>query len=45
MKITFTCATQKHFKWLKEKDHHIDSATLKKKIADKQIILASIKQF
>jgi ribosomal protein S18 acetylase RimI-like enzyme len=40
MKITFTYATQKYFKWLKEKDHHIDAITLKKKIADKQIILA-----
>jgi len=42
MRLTFTYANQKHLKWLKEKDHHIDSAMLKKKITDKQIIIAKL---
>lgn len=40
MKITFTYATQKHFRWLKANDHHINSIALKKKISDRQIIIA-----
>lgn len=40
MKITPTYATQNHLKWLKERDHHITEATLKKKISDKEIIIA-----
>lgn len=42
MKITFTYANQKHFKWLAEgeKNHEITSAMLKRKIKDKEVILA-----
>lgn len=40
MKIISTYATQKHFKWLKKKDHHISEVTLKKKISDKEILIA-----
>lgn len=39
MKITSTYATQKHLKWLKTRDHHINEATLKKKISNKEIII------
>jgi ribosomal protein S18 acetylase RimI-like enzyme len=38
--ITLIYATQEHFKWLKERDRHVHSDTLKKKISDKQIIIA-----
>ena len=40
MEITLTYATQNEFKWLKERDHNISEATLKKKISDKEIIIA-----
>jgi ribosomal protein S18 acetylase RimI-like enzyme len=40
MKTTFGYAGQKHFEWLQEKDSYIDADTLKKKILDKQIIVA-----
>lgn len=40
MKITSTYATQKHFKWLKERDRHISETALKKKISDEEIIIA-----
>lgn len=40
MKITLTYATQNQFKWLKERDHHISEATLKKKVSGKEIIIA-----
>lgn len=41
MKITFTYASQKDIKWLSEseKKHEISSVMLKRKIADKEIIL------
>jgi len=40
MKITLTYATQNQFKWLKERDRHISETTLKKKVSDKEIIIA-----
>ena len=43
MQIIFTYPTQKHFEWLKTKDHHINEYTLQKKIEDKHIIIAESK--
>lgn len=40
MKITFTYASQKDSKWLKNKDHHIDSVILKGKVDAKEILIA-----
>lgn len=39
MKIISRYATQKHFNWLKTREHHISEATLKGKIDDKEIII------
>ncbi len=41
MKITFTYASQKDFKWLSdaEKGHEITSTMLKRKIQDKEVLL------
>lgn len=40
MNLSFPYATPKDFKWLKTKDHHVDSLMLKRKIEAKEILLA-----
>ncbi len=40
MKTTLTYATQKNFKWLKERDRHVSETMLKKKISDNKVIIA-----
>lgn len=42
MKITFTYAGQKDFEWLKDNDRRVDTATLKRKVLSKEVIIAKL---